>query len=563
MYPIPEWAKFKLNFRNMKKTIYALTLAIPYLFACSSGEKGTSAGDSTAFQQISETSLAQYVKDLSSDSLEGRKPFTKGEEKTIQYIKQTFEDIGLEPGNKDSFFQEVPMVEIKSVPKEILTFTGEKGKIDFKLLDEVVLGSRRVQPTIDVKNSELVFAGFGIVAPEFNWNDYAGLDVKGKTVVVMVNDPGFYNKELFKGETMTYYGRWTYKFEEAARQGATGVLIIHDTDAASYGWNVVRSGWSGPQLNLQTADNGASRCAFEGWLTADAAKKLFNLAGVPMNVLEQAKKPGFKAIDLKVSTGTTIKQETKKSMSNNVVAKLTGNQRADEYIIYSAHWDHLGVGEAIEGDSIYNGAVDNATGVAGLFEIAKAFKASKTAPERSILFIALTGEEEGLLGSEFYATHPIYPLAKTVANINMDALAPIGRTKGLIVTGLGQSEMDDYASRAAKKQGRTIKPDSNPSAGHFFRSDHFNFAKVGVPALYPSTGDDVLEKGEKFGLAQKEAYNEKRYHQPADEFDDSWKLDGMVEDLRLFFDVGYTLSQETSFPKWKEGSEFKAAGEKR
>ncbi|MEH6305072.1 M28 family metallopeptidase [Olivibacter sp. CPCC 100613] len=547
----------------MKKTVYALTLAIPYLFACNSGEKGTVASDSTAFKQIEETSLAQYVKDLSSDSLEGRKPFTKGEEKTIQYIEHAFEDIGLEPGNNNSFFQEVPMVEINSSPKEMLSFAGTKGKVDFKILDDVVLGSRRVQPLIDVKNSDVVFAGFGIVAPEFNWNDYEGLDVKGKTVVVMVNDPGFYNKELFKGETMTYYGRWTYKFEEAARQGATGVLIIHNTDAASYGWNVVRSGWSGPQLNLQTADNGASRCAFEGWLTADATKKLFDLAGVSLDVLEQAKKPGFKAVDLKLSTGTTIKQETKKSMSNNVVAKLTGSKRPDEYIIYSAHWDHLGIGEAIEGDSIYNGAVDNATGVAALFEIAKAFKAAETAPERSILFIALTGEEEGLLGSEFYASHPIYPLAKTVANINMDALAPIGRTKDLIVTGLGQSEMDDYAARAAKKQGRTIKPDSNPSAGHFFRSDHFNFAKVGVPALYPSTGDDVLGQGEKVGLAQKDAYNEKRYHQPADEFDDSWKLDGMVEDLRLFFDVGYTLSQESSFPKWKEGSEFKAAGEKR
>lgn len=547
----------------MKKTVYALTLAIPYLFACNSGEKGTVASDSTAFKQIDETSLAQYVKDLSSDSLEGRKPFTKGEEKTIQYIEHAFEDIGLEPGNNNSFFQEVPMVEINSSPKEMLSFAGTKAKVDFKILDDVVLGSRRVQPLIDVKNSDVVFAGFGIVAPEFNWNDYEGLDVKGKTVVVMVNDPGFYNKELFKGETMTYYGRWTYKFEEAARQGATGVLIIHNTDAASYGWNVVRSGWSGPQLNLQTADNGASRCAFEGWLTADATKKLFDLAGVSLDVLEQAKKPGFKAVDLKLSTGTTIKQETKKSMSNNVVAKLTGSKRPDEYIIYSAHWDHLGIGEAIEGDSIYNGAVDNATGVAALFEIAKAFKAAETAPERSILFIALTGEEEGLLGSEFYASHPIYPLAKTVANINMDALAPIGRTKDLIVTGLGQSEMDDYAARAAKKQGRTIKPDSNPSAGHFFRSDHFNFAKVGVPALYPSTGDDVLGQGEKVGLAQKDAYNEKRYHQPADEFDDSWKLDGMVEDLRLFFDVGYTLSQESSFPKWKEGSEFKAAGEKR
>lgn len=547
----------------MKTTKYLAALTFPFLLACHSEQRNSDTADSTAFNSITEAGIAGYVKDLADDRFEGRKPFTEGEQKTIDYLQKAFEEIGLAPGNDDRFFQEVPMVEIKSIPPKTLSFKGTKGQIDFKLLDEAVLGSRRVQDQIDVESSDVVFAGFGIVAPEFNWDDYAGLDVKGKTVVVMVNDPGFYDKSLFKGETMTYYGRWTYKFEEAARQGATGVLIIHDTDAASYGWNVVRSGWSGPQLNLQTEDNGASRCAFEGWLQADATKSLFALAGISMDALEQAKKPGFKAIDLHVTTGTSIKQETKKSTSNNVVAKIAGSKRPDEYIIYSAHWDHLGIGEAIEGDSIYNGAVDNATGVAALLEIAKAFKAAKTPPERSILFVALTGEEEGLLGSEYYASHPIYPLAKTVANINMDALSPIGRTKDLIVTGVGQSEMDEYAQRAAEKQGRSTKPDSNPSAGHFFRSDHFNFAKVGVPALYPSTGDDVIGEGEKYGLAQKEDYNQKRYHQPADEFNDAWKLDGLVEDLRLFFDVGYTLSMETTFPKWKEGSEFKAAGEHR
>lgn len=547
----------------MKKTIYLLSFIFPWLFACNSGEKSATTADSTAFNQITEAGLTGYIKELSADSFEGRKPFTVGEQKTINYLQDAFKAVGLSPGNEQSFFQEVPMVEIKSTPNDRLTFKNKQGQLNFKLLDEFVLGSRRVQPTIDVPLSEVVFAGFGIVAPEFHWNDYEGLDVKGKTVVVLVNDPGFYDKDLFKGETMTYYGRWTYKYEEAARQGAAGVLIIHDTDAASYGWNVVRSGWSGPQLNLQTEDNGASACAFEGWLSADAAKKLFTFAGVSPGVMEQAKKPGFKAVDMHVTTGTTVKQETKKSTSNNVVAKIKGSKRPDECIIYSAHWDHLGIGEAINGDSIYNGAADNATGVAGLLEIAKAFKAAKTAPERSILFIALTGEEEGLLGSEYYASHPIFPLAKTVADINVDMLYPIGRTKDLIITGLGQSDMDDYAQRAAEKQGRTIKPDSNPSAGHFFRSDHFNFAKVGVPALYPSTGDDVVGQGEAYGLAQKEDFNEHRYHQPADEFNASWKLDGMVEDLHLFFDVGYTLSMESSFPKWKDGSEFKAAGEKR
>lgn len=547
----------------MKKLLYPLPILIALLGACNSSQKNTVSIDSTAFKSITEIGFSKYVKDLAADSFEGRKPFTNGEKKTIAYIENAFEEIGLSPGNKESFFQEVPMVEIKSTPNSTLAFTGPKGKIGFKLLDEVVLGSRRVQSNIDVKNTEVVFAGFGIVAPEFKWNDYEGLDVKGKTVVVMVNDPGYYDKTLFKGNNMSYYGRWTYKFEEAARQGATGILIIHDTGAASYGWQVVRSGWSGPQLNLQTEDNGASRAAFEGWLSADAAKKLFEFAGISPEVIEQAKKPGFKAVDLKVQTSVAIKQETKKSTSNNVIAKIEGSKRPEEYIIYSAHWDHLGIGEAIEGDSIYNGAVDNATGVAGLLEIAKAFKATTVPPERSILFIALTGEEEGLLGSEYYATHPIYPLAKTVANLNMDAMAPIAKTKDITIVGLGQSEMDDYAERAAKKQNRVTLPPADATNGWFYRSDHFNFAKVGVPALYPATGDDVIGQGKAFGLAQKTDYNKTRYHQPGDQYDDSWKLDGIIADLQLLFDVGYTLSTETSFPKWKEGSEFKAAGEKR
>ena len=547
----------------MNKILYSLPFFVFLLAACGSGEKKADTTDSTAFKSITAVGFSTYVKELAADSFEGRKPFTNGEQKTIAYIKNAFEEIGLSSGNGQSFFQEVPMVEIKSTPNNILSFKGAKGKIDFKLLEEAVLGSRRVQPSIDIKNSEVVFAGFGIVAPEFKWNDYEGLDVKGKTVVVMVNDPGYYNKDLFKGSNMTYYGRWTYKFEEAARQGATGVLIIHDTGAASYGWHVVRSGWSGPQLNLQTADNGASRAAFEGWLSADAAKRLFEFAGLSSDVIEQAKKPGFKAVDLHINTGVNIKQDVKKSTSNNVIAKIEGSKRPEECIIYSAHWDHLGIGEAIKGDSIYNGAVDNATGVAGLLEIAKAFKSAKTAPERSILFIALTGEEQGLLGSEYYATHPVYPLAKTVANLNMDAMAPIAKTNDITIVGLGQSEMDDYADRAAKKQNRIILAPADATNGWFYRSDHFNFAKVGVPALYPATGDDVIGKGKEVGLAQKADYNKTRYHQPGDQYDDTWQLDGIIADLQLLFDVGYTLSMETTYPKWKEGSEFKAAGEKR
>ncbi len=357
----------------MKKINIFFILALGVLIACNNKDQKTNISiDDNALNSISKDSYIEHIKILSSDEFEGRMPFTEGERKTITYIKDQFEKLGLKPGNKESFFQEVPMVEISSTPPKTLTITGEKGNLSFSYLDDFVMGSRRQNDVVEVKNSELVFAGFGIVAPEYNWNDYEGLDVKGKTIVVMVNDPGYYNKDLFKGETMTYYGRWTYKFEEAARQGATGIMIIHDTGAASYGWNVVRSGWSGPQMTLELEDNGASLAAFEGWFTAESAKKLFALAGVSENVLEEAKKPGFKAIDLGLKTEAKVENHIKKDVSQNVLAKIEGTERPDEVIIYTAHWDHLGVGEAVKGDSIYNGAIDNATGVAALFEIAKA-----------------------------------------------------------------------------------------------------------------------------------------------------------------------------------------------
>ncbi|WP_245586426.1 M28 family metallopeptidase [Olivibacter sitiensis] len=517
---------------------------------------------SEAASSITEEGFDHYMAVIANDSLLGRKPFTEGEVRTINYLERTFKELGLAPGNGDSYRQEVPMVEITSYPQQEITFNGKNGKLASHLLDDIVLGSRRVQEKVDVTNTDLVFAGFGIVAPEYNWNDYDGLDVKGKTVVVMINDPGFYDPTLFKGKNMTYYGRWTYKFEEAARQGATGALIIHQEDAASYGWHVVRNGWSGPQLNLQTENNGADRAAFEGWISGETAAKLLQVAGQSIDLLEQAKKPGFKAVDLQTSTSVHIQQELKKSTSNNVLGLLKGSERPEEVIVYSAHWDHFGVGEPVEGDSIYNGAVDNGTGIAGLLELANAFKKAPTSPKRSILFIALTGEEEGLLGSAYYAAHPIFPLEKTVANINMDAMQPIGKTNDIVIVGLGQSEMDEYAERAAKKQGRHIVPQADASNGWFYRSDHFNFAKVGIPALYPATGDQVIGQESVYGIQLKKEYNKQRYHQPQDEYVASkWNIDGIVEDLKLLFDVGYTLSMEKDYPKWKKGSEFKSIGE--
>ncbi len=535
-----------------------------WLTGCQSGAErsGPVEIDSAALDAISAESLIEHVKVLSSDEFLGRKPFGPGDTLTVEYIEQQFKALGLEPGNGNSYFQEVPMAEVVSTPNERLTFQTSNGPLSINFLDDYVIGSRHLVSEIDIPETDVVFAGFGIVAPEYNWNDYADLDTEGKTVIVMVNDPGFYDKSLFKGDTMTYYGRWTYKFEEAARQGATGVLIIHETDAASYGWNVVRSGWTGPQLYLEATDNNLSRAPFEGWITSDVAEKLLATAGGKENLIAQALKTGFKSIDLGMKTSVSIKNSYRSSTSNNVIAKIEGSKRPDEHIIYTAHWDHLGVGEAVDGDSIYNGAIDNAVGVAALFELAKAFNASPVAPERSIVFLAVTAEEEGLLGSAYYADNPIYPLNKTVANINIDALNPIGETSDFSVVGLGQSEMDDYARAAVERQGRTIGAGGNPSAGSFFRSDHFNFAKVGVPALYGGGGSNVVGQDSTV-LADRRARLSGRYHHVADEFDDAWELTGILNDIRVFFDVGYTLSMEKTFPTWKSGSEFKEIGENR
>ena len=548
----------------MKQQLIGVIAFALSLSACQSNKNEEVLTDSVALKSINDTAFSKHIAVLASDDFEGRKPFTPGETKTINYLKAEFEKLGLKPGNGHSYFQEVPMVDVKSTPTDltIKTAAGNAG-ISLKFLDNFVAASRHLVSEVKVDNSPLVFAGYGIVAPEYKWNDYEGLDVKGKTVVVMVNDPGFVDSTLFKGKTMTYYGRWTYKFEEAARQGATGVIIIHEDKAASYPWAVVRSGWSKSKLYLAAADDNKSRALMEGWITQDVAKAMFKMAGKSEDLMKQAGKNGFKPVDLGLKVSVTINNTIQRSKSNNVVAVLPGTKRPDEYIIYSAHWDHLGKGEAVNGDSVYNGAVDNATGTAALLVLADAFKKAKKQPERSILFLALTAEEQGLLGSEYYATNPLVPVNKTVADINIDAMSASGKTKDIIAVGYGQSELEDYLETAAKKQGRVVVKDSNPSAGFYFRSDHFNFAKVGIPALYTESGDDHIAKGLAYGKAQKEEYTTNRYHAPADNFEPAkWDFSGMVEDLRLLFDVGYRLSNETTFPGWKNGSEFKAIRDK-
>lgn len=547
----------------MKRTILHLAAAALFFTACQQKGDSQSAAtaDSAAIKVINDSSFMKHLSVLASDEFMGRKPFTIGERKSINYLKEQFSALGLQPGNGNSYFQEVPMVEIKSVPDSKIVFKGASGSVTANYLTEFVAGTRRVLPKVNLKNSPLVFAGYGIVAPEYKWNDYAGLDVKGKTVVVMINDPGFSDSTLFKGKSMTYYGRWTYKFEEAARQGAAGILIIHDTAPAAYPWSVVRSGWSKSKLQLEEKDNNMSRAIVEGWITLDVAKQLFKLAGQSDALFAQALKPGFKAVDLKSTTSLTINNTIKKSVSNNVVAVIPGTKRPDENIIYSAHWDHLGTGEPVKGDSIYNGMTDNATGVAALLDLAAAFQ--KTKPERSIVFVSFTGEEQGLLGSEYYAKHPVFPVEKTVADINMDMMGLAGKTKDIVIYGFGQSELEDYAAVSAKKQGRVTVKDPKPSTGLYYRSDHFNLAKMGIPSLFTGSGVDNAEHGRVWGQQQADDFFKSRYHSPQDNFDPKADVSGMVEDVRLLFDMGYRLSNETTFPKWKDGSEFKAAREKK
>ena len=509
--------------------------------------------------------IGRHIKVLASDEYQGRRPFTAGEEKATNYLATEFKKLGLKPGPDGSYFQAVPLVEITGKPDPTATVAGNGKTITLKYRDDYMFLTEREQATVDIKNSPLVFAGYGVVAPEYKWDDYAGLDVKGKTVVVLINDPGNAGNDttMFKGKAMTYYGRWGYKYEEAARHGATGLLIIHDTKPASYPWTVVQSSNGGAKLHPQTPDHGASKVALEGWMTLDAAKQLFTAAGQSYDdAYAAANKPGFRGKALGLNISTTLHNKITLKTSKNVVAVLPGTTRPKEYIIYSAHWDHLGIGPAIAGDSIYNGALDNASGCAGLLAIAQGFVQAKDKPGRSIVFLAVTGEEQGLLGSAYYATHPLFPIANTVADINMDELLGFGPMRDLTVTGYGQSYLDDYARAAAKEQNRYLLPDQHPETGSFYRSDHFSFAKVGVPSLYAKGEFESRLHGKAFAGEQRDDFDAKRYHQPADQYDPKWDLRGAEQDARLLFRVGQKLASETTFPKWKPTSEFRATREK-
>lgn len=535
-----------------------LTALIPFILlsvlaACDSGSENE--GPKVAIDSLS---IDMHLQALASDDFLGRKPFTEGEEKTVNYLASEFEKLGLKPGNGDSFFQEVPMVEITGIPVPIMLVTGEE-KMGFTVGDDFVAYTERVEEKVSVEDSELVYAGYGVVAPEYDWNDYDGLDVKGKTVVVLVNDPGFGSGDstLFKGDQMTYYGRWTYKYEEAARQGAAGVLIVHETVPAGYPWLVVKNSWSGAKLNLD-AENPPYKCAVQGWITRNTATKIFAAAGI-QDYSGMARSRDFKPVSLGQNVTISVNNLIRKDKSRNVVAMVEGTSRKDEYIIYSAHWDHLGVGTPVDGDSINNGAEDNASGISAMLAIAEAYTKLEERPERSVIFLAVTAEEQGLLGSAYYAQNPIYPVTQSVANINMDGFKSFGPMKDFTITGFGQSEMDVYAKEEAQKQGRYIIPDPDPGKGYFFRSDHFNFAKVGIPALYAKGTFEHVTKGTAYVEEQQAAWNAERYHRPADEYDrENWNLTGLAMDAQLMFNIGYRLANESYFPQWFEGSEFKA-----
>ena len=511
---------------------------------------------------INASDLAYYVRNLASDEFMGRKPFTTGEKITVDFLSAELKKLGFAPAFNGSYFQPVPMVEVTSEVMRPVNINIGKNKFSLISPDNVAVTSPRLSGEVNINESEMVFAGFGIVAPEYNWNDYKDLDVKGKTVVVLINDPGLYTGDttLFKGREMTYFGRWTYKFEEAARHGAEGILIIHETEGAGYQYSIPRKGAITPRLYMQTADSNRTMCAFSGWLSAESADSLFKSLGYNVKELRsEACKKGFRGFDLNSKLSLSIRNKIRFNTSTNVAGILKGTSRADECIIYSAHWDHFGIGEKENGDSIYNGAVDNGTAMAWAMEIGKAFTKLKRKPLRSVVILFPTAEEQGLLGSQYYTENPVIPIKKTVACFNNDMMLPIGPMKDVMITGWGQSDLDDMIAEAAAEQGRYVIRDPNSQTGMYFRSDHFSFAKKGVPSAFARGNVDSREHGREWASKQEQDYLNNRYHKPADNYEpDKWDLNGIVEDAKLSFTVGYRLANSDFFPGWKPGSEFRS-----
>ena len=526
------------------------------------------ASQNTAEAQINSTDLLAHISTLASDEFGGRAPMSEGERLTLSYLEKQFKEMGLKPMFGDSYRQAVPLVSIEADPNMSLTISDMEGNVQsYAYGTETVLGSAQVTLENGLNRSELVWVGYGIVAPEYNWNDYDGIDVKGKTVVILVNDPGYatQNPDLFNGNAMTYYGRWTYKYEEAARQGAAGALIIHQTEPAAYGWHVVEGSWSGPQFHLAAENNNMDRLKAEGWLHIDAAKNIFEFAGMDlMAMTTEAAKASVKPYSMGLYANAKISNTIQRAESFNVGAIVPGTSRADELFIYMAHWDHLGTtphSEDQEGDFIFNGAEDNASGTGGLLTIAKAFANQSTAPRRTVGFLAVTAEESGLLGSQAYAANPAFAMNKTVGGLNMDRLNFRGKMNDVVVIGHGGSEMESVLAEEALKTGRTVTPESTPEKGYYYRSDHFNFAKKGVPILYARGGTTDRTHGADYITDRNADYVKNRYHSPADEINDDWDVDAAVEDLLLFYNIGRRVSDSNEWPQWFNGNEFRAIRE--
>ncbi len=521
---------------------------------------------------IDTTRVLADITRLSSDNFMGRAPGSEGERLTVDYLTAQFKAAGLEPGNPDgTYVQNVPLVGLRPIVTSAFTIRQGSRTVPLRVPGDVVPFSRRVMDEVTLTNSEMVFVGYGIQAPEFQWDDFKGVDVKGKTVLVLVNDPPVpandaagLDPAVFGGKAMTYYGRWTYKFEKAAEMGAAAVLVIHETEPAGYPFSVAQ-GMGGERFNLVTPDRNMSRAAIEGWISREATTALFKSAGLDFNALKAtAATRDFTPVSLKATASVTLKQERRTLDSNNVIAKLPGSDPIlkDESVIYTAHWDHLGIGAPRDGDAIYNGAMDNASGTATVLELARAFKKLDPAPKRTIVFLAVTAEEQGLLGSEYYARFPLYPLDRTLANINVDGMNMWGRTSDLTVVGFGASDLDDYLAAAAKEQNRTLIPDPESEKGFYYRSDHFNFAKVGVPALYTDDGTTFIDKPDGYGRQKRDEFTRRDYHAPSDEVKPDWDLAGLAEDATLLLAVGYRVAMAVTYPEWKPGNEFKAIRDK-
>ena len=564
-----------MNAPVFRRTASLGVLATVACLACnSSGEDASrdaavsSAALQPALAAITADNILQHVNRLASDGFEGRGPGTAGEDSSVAYITEQFKALGLAPGNPDgTYIQPVSMIGYTSHPDASIAVGGKPMKLRFP--NDYVAVSRRNANAIRVDNSDVVFVGYGVVAPEYGWDDYKGLDVKGKTIIMLVNDPAVPSPDdstkldstMFKGKAMTYYGRWTYKYEIASDKGAAAAIIVHETGPAGYPYEVVVGSWGRENFDVK-ATGPTNRVAVEAWMALDKTKELFRNAGLNFDSLKKAAtRKDFKPVALNAKATFHVRNQVREIQSKNVVAKLEGADAnlKDEYVIYTAHWDHLGRDTTLKGDQIFNGALDNATGVGALLTVAKAFKALPKPPARSVLFLAVTAEEQGLLGAKWYATHPLYPLNKTLVDMNMDGVNQWGKTKDLTVVGYGNSTLDDLLGTVlASQSGRTIKPDPEPEKGFFYRSDHFEFAKQGVPALYVDAGTEYVGKDSTYGQKKRDEYTENDYHKPSDQVKPDWDLSGAVEDLQAFFQVGYRVAQTDRWPEWKQGTEFKA-----